>query len=258
MSQEYIFESFLPYRDLLHLERGVVNLLELKLALQTHRAKFEEQLLYAGEFNIRALFPQVKTPWQTDQEFAKEREREIAFNKLTEAERKENMEKEADELRKKIDSGELDIWDDSPRYIEREKVEQYIKESISALESIQKACNGEKSLIEGIILKVLSKFAEIPRKEIKALVAYLSIWDRARMYYEGEPPYRIIFSKQVSEELGIDPEMEAIKMQKMSPISARDLKLLNAAERVVMRNLECLIAYGISHDTVVATRKPLL
>jgi hypothetical protein len=235
ISPAFLFESFLPYRDALHLARWVQGLLRLQRALESG-GPVSEHFCWSAGAAARRIAPQIRPPEQSEESFAEITESERKEAEMSEDELEDRMEKLSADLAEKIDSGELDVWDDSPRWVDRGEVERFIAESLVYLEKkILPACNGSISFLEDILSDTLSSIRSRDLEQMRGYYALLLIWDYGRMFYEGEPPYRIVFSKQVAEVLGIDPEMESVRMQAMRPVEGDSSKRLIRAKQIAAR-----------------------
>lgn len=230
----YVFESFLPYRDALHLARWLQGLMTLQRLLG-RGGPICENACYGAGLAAQHIAPQIRYAGQSEEDFQAMRRREEARKNLSEQERRDLLEEETEEmareLREKIDSGEIDIWDDTPVWVEREEVQEFISRSLDYIEEkICPACNEKASLLERLVPVAISQL----RKGVsdRRLYATLVIWDYARMYYEGEPPYRVVFSAQVAEALGVDAQMESVRFQKMRPLGLLETKRLRVARKL--------------------------
>jgi hypothetical protein len=244
-SPEYLFESFLPYREALNLGRALYSLCRLKKLLLANK-DIEEQIIERLSFSLRYLLPNVKPANMSQEEFDKTLQKEREEKLLSEEELRQKIETESEKIREQIDSGEIDIWDDSPHFIDNKKCEEYLEDAIHALKSkIIDHLNPQESFFEKIVKEThLALTSKKPRsktpkdqnwqtgfQDLAKLQALLRIWDYAKISYEKEPPYKIVFSEQVAEFLGIDPIMESIKLQELRPLTKRekiDLKRLNS------------------------------
>lgn len=231
--EQYIFDSFLPYRDALHLSRWVQGLMVLGRLLR-RGGPIAENFCWGAGLSARHIAPQLRPAGQSEEGFRETLSREAQHESFNEEELRDFLEDEAEELRAKIDSGEIDIWDDTPVWVAREEVEDFISRSLEYLETkICSACNGEESLLERLIPQAVECLRR--GNDSRELYAGLLVWDYARMYYEGEPPYRVVFSPQVAETLGIDPQMESVKMQKMRPLARPESRRLRVARAIVLK-----------------------
>lgn len=239
ITPEYLFESFLPYREALNLGRALYGICKLKKIILLGR-NVEEQIIERISFNIRYLLPDIKPANITNEEFEKILKRERDDKTLSEDDLQERLENEGNELRAKIDSGELDIWDDSPNFIEFQKCSDYLDNALQALKSkIIDHLAPEKSFFEkmvkegyGILCKTNDK-TNLSNPDITKLQVLLRIWDYAKIAYEKEPPYKIVFSEQVAEFLGIDPVMESIKFQELRGLTKREKKDLKRLSSIL-------------------------
>jgi len=232
--ENYVFESFLPYRDALHLARWLQGLMILQRLLG-RGGPICENACYGAGLAAQHIAPQIRSAAQSEEEFQKARQREESRSGLNEQERRDLLEEETEELarelREKIDSGEIDIWDDTPVWVDRGEVQKFISRSLDYIEEkICPACNGEVSLLEKLVPIATAHLRK--GTSDRGLYATLMIWDYARMYYEGEPPYRVTFSAQVAETLGIDPQMESVKLQKMRPLGIFETRRLEVARKL--------------------------
>jgi hypothetical protein len=228
----FLFESFLPYRDALQLARWVQGVLRLQRALSAG-GPVSEHFCWGAGGAARRIAPQIRPAEQSKESFDELLEEERRQADLSESELEDRLEKLSESLAEKIDSGELDIWDDSPRWVDRSEVERFLDESLDYLEKkILPACNGKISFLESLIPHVLESIRAGNAAAMRGYYALLLIWDYGRMFYEGEPPYRIVFSKQVAEALGIDPEMESVRMQTMRPVEGEAARRLFRSRRI--------------------------
>lgn len=232
-SEQYVFESFLPYRGSLFLARWVQGLIVLQRALD-RGGPIAENFCWGAGMAARHLAPQIRIAGQSEEEFLETAKREERDAGLSSEELRDRLEGEAESLRDKINSGEIDIWDDTPVWVSRGEVEDFITRSLDFLESkICPACNGATSFLERLIPLAVDG---LRRKEVnREIYAALLLWDYARMHYEGEPPYRIVFSEQVADVLGIDPQLESVKMQKMGPLRKSESRRLRTARRLALK-----------------------
>lgn len=234
------------------MERLLVGLGAVKLSLDSNVDNINQQVFYAPEFNGRALFPQLRTPWLTQEEFDKERAAEERRQSLTEEEMAEESEQLSRELNRKIESGELDIWDDSPQYISRAEGELFFDTALALLKTkMLPALRPGSTLLDDLVLDFLPSLEtpKLQRSKFKSLRALMLLWDYARMFYEGEPPFSIKFSDQVAEALGLDAELESAKLQNMRPVEGETRRRLLAAKRVLTTNSSAL--QNISSGTCI-------
>lgn len=231
--QDFLFGSFLDYRNSLNLARSLDGLLRLKRALQQNREVDQRLTDYASSC-LRVIFPEIKIPGWTEREFKDLLESENKSKGLSTEELMDKIEEDAESLREKIDSGEIDIWDDTPKYVNYQECQDFLTKSTQILKSkILPACNPNVSLLESLTKNII-EFLDSKEYNHKLGQLYrglLTLWDSARMFHEGEPPYKITFSKHVAEQLGIDPILESIKSNKMRAINNKhwEAKKLKAA-----------------------------
>lgn len=237
-SDDFIFESFLPYRHALHLCRALTGLLTLSIRLRSSNSVVEESLAGRVSFSVRALFPSIKPPDLTDAQFKNLLEEEDRAARRTAAETEAEMERMAGEIRERIDSGEFDMWDDSPRFIDAREVENFCRIARSRVrEQIVGNSRPGSSFISELAEGAISAMERGDEATMRGLRAVLVIWDYARMHHEGEPPYRVVFSGQVAEALGIDPVLESARIGELGEPSPSDIRRMRAALRVIRRFL---------------------
>jgi hypothetical protein len=244
---EYTFGSFLEYRDALHLARWVQGLLTLNKLL-SRGGPISENICWGVGSSARHIAPQIRPAGQSELDFKQTVREEERRRGMSKKDLEESLEQEARDLRAKIDSGEIDIWDDSPVWVDRQEVIDFVSRSLDFLDSkIKVACNEKTSLVE----KLIKEGIETARngEYDSELYATLILWDYARMYHEGEPPYKVVFSEQVATALGIDPTLESIKMQKMRPLARRDFRRLKVAEGVIKKKHRWLSPQELSSIT---------
>jgi hypothetical protein len=167
---------------------------------------------------------------------------------MSKEELEEYLDTQSQELIVKIESGEIDIWDDTPQYTSIEEAKRFLQDSTNTLsKKFLKACAPDKSLLEHITkttTDLLSKEPKNKKEENEILgrlmtyKALLVLWDSARMFHEGEPPYKISFSNQVSEKLGLDPILASAKLSEMRPLrkGSYQEKLVTAALSICNKN----------------------
>lgn len=234
MSAEYAFESFLPYRQALQLGRATQGLLRLEIGLRRGCGAFDETLVSGIAANARGLFPDIRPPELSEEKFQEARERENLESTMTEAEMDAYVERMAQDLRESIEAGEIDIWDDSPRFVETCRVVEFCSSFLDRLtSSMVPSLKPGAGLLGDLVRESANNLKTAPQERIRALRAGLAAWDFARMHHEGEPPYRIAFSSQVAEVLGIDPAMEKIRAVSMPRPTSRDRRRIKAALTVL-------------------------
>lgn len=239
--EQYLFESFLAYRDALSLCRWVGGVLKLSRLVE-RGGPIQESLCWAAGHNGRVLFPQLRPAGTSVETFERTLADEHKRKSLSAEALNEMMEKEAEELRTKIDSGAIDIWDDTPVWVDKGEVRRFVDESQALLSGkIRPACNREISFFENLVALSVDALEEPDLQARRFAEAMLLMWDYGRMYYEGEPPYKVVFSSQVAEALGIDPEMESLKFSRMPPLRQWDRKRLWAAMGIAQTGFP---AYG--------------
>jgi hypothetical protein len=222
LNEDYIFGCFLDYKSALYLARSLDGLLRLKRCLKMEEKVDQRYTDYASSC-IRIIFPEVKIPGWSQEEFNNLIESEQQNKSLSKEELQEKIELESEELREKIESGELDIWDDSPKYVDYNECKKFYNEVLELLKKkILPACNPNESFLEALTPKLLDFLSEAPNNEsnskLGAYKALIALWDAGRMFHEGEPPFKIVFSTQVAEQLGIDPILESIRSTNMRPL----------------------------------------
>lgn len=235
-SASYYFESFLPYRQSLQLGRTVNGLLELEIGASKACRSFDETHVSGIAASARGIFPDIKPPGMSGGEFAKMREREKSEEAMSEDEMAEHIEQMAQNLRAGIESGEIDIWDDTVRLIGDGQVADFCKEAWSNLNhSLVPSLKPGVGLLGDLVREAEGAVKTKEAGAIRGLRAALTIWDFARMHYEGEPPYKIVFSSQVAEALGLDPVTEKIREVSMPAPTNLDKRRMRAALSVVSR-----------------------
>ncbi len=243
--KNYLFESFLPYRKALNLGRMVWGGLHISLGQIKRCQKFDETFVSGVGVNARSLFPGVRPAGESVESFTKILDREARGKAMTPEESSDYFEKMADDLRRSIDEGTIDIWDDTPRYIDGGEVGRFWAEAWEECrERILPSLNPDSGLLAKLVTGAGKAMCGRVENDMRGYRAGLVIWDFARMHYEGEPPYRVIFSPQVAEALGVDPELESIKLGSMPAPRRGDLRRMEAAMRTVRKftpdNEECL------------------
>jgi len=218
-SNDYLYNSFLPYFEALQLCRWMNCLCDMSRRL--HRSgHIPENLAEAASCNLRVLAPQIRPATSSPEEFASTLAREEKLAKMTDEEKEEFYAQEWKKVEAKIESGEIDIWDDTPTYADTEETKRFIRDSIEYFNSkLSQAVNPNASFLEALALRVFQTLDKVQGsiqpellKQVRGLEALLLTWDTARMAHEGRPPYSIKFSEQVAEALGIDPVVEESKM----------------------------------------------
>jgi hypothetical protein len=222
-ASDRLFECFLPYRQALSLDRWIGGLCEQKLALDAGIPLIPEKKTRAAAYNGRELVPSLRPPGCTPEQLELEIREEQRWRNLSKEEAEAEMEEVANDLRVRLDDPEIweKVMDDTPILFPREEVARFQQESLETLKKkIVPACNQEASLLEGLVPPALAMLCSAGQKsaEAKTLRAFLEIWDTARMFHEGEPPYSITFSREAAKDLGIDSEMESIRFQTMQPL----------------------------------------
>jgi hypothetical protein len=231
---EYSFESFLPYRQALQLARMVSGLLRLELGMRRGCRNFDETLVSGISFNARAIFPDIKPPGMGEDEFREVRQREEEERAMNEEERGERIEKMAEDLRRSIEKGEIDIWDDTPRFVDADKVAEFRDNSLRKLtESLTPSLKPGAGLLADLTREAVGSVAAGTGDILRGYRGGLVAWDFARMHHEGEPPYKIAFSRQVAEALGLDPVLEGIRAARIPKPTARDRSRMRAALSLV-------------------------
>jgi len=235
----YLFDCFLPYRDALHLERWVSSLFKLQELLEAN-IPIQENYVYGAHHTAHCFFPDLRSPYYSEEEWKDVRKKELEFAAMTEEEKNQKIEEDSERIREQVESGEIDIWDDTPQYVDRNEVQKFVNQCIELLKTkFLKALNPKVSYIEKLLKEAINYLENFShndpqerRKTRKGLRATLHLWDVAKTYNEGEPPYRIVFSEQVAEALGIDATLESAKLQKLEPLGGSSLKRLIAAYNV--------------------------
>lgn len=252
---EFLFGSFLPYRKALNLERWVGSLIELDRSL-TRGGPICETKTNSAEFNAKSLLGDFRPPWQSEADFESEKRHSERLAKMTGDELDEFMEEEGSKISKMIDSGELDLWDDSVVWRDRQDVASFVRESLSHLSAkVSPACNPKVSFLEKVVRLSVEELKEgtATNERLRALYALLVIWDYGKMHFEGEPPYSVKFSPQVAEALGIDPEMESIKMSTMPPLDKRGARRIGACLKLVKRGAPEMLVEALALGKVAAS-----
>jgi hypothetical protein len=216
---DFLFGCFLGYKDALYLCRSLDGLIRLNRAFQT-KGPIDQRITDYASSCIRTIFPQIKIPGWTTQEFEDLTRNEEENKNLSHEELMEKLDEESKILEEKIDSGEIDIWDDTPKYVSIEECKTFLNDCINILkEKGLPACNEKVSLIEGLSKKIINTISEGENNQLqKDYQALLALWDSARMHHEGEPPFKVVFASQVIEKLGIDPIMEEIRTSGIRPV----------------------------------------
>jgi hypothetical protein len=240
MKTSQLYDSFLPYRDALHLSRWVRGLTQIKTHLH-NKAPIPERLGYWCGHSARALHPNLKPPNYSEEEFQTLLSQEEKRKTMTEEEKKEELEELSAEIQKKIESGELDLWEDTAKILlDPHECEQFLTESLQWISTkISPACNPTASTFEGIIKETVEflNSTNFNPQEGKGFQRILYLWEEGKIRYEGEPPYKIVFSDQVAETLGIDAELESIKLQKLRPLNLKEKKKIHSAAKTAAKSL---------------------
>jgi dGTP triphosphohydrolase len=238
INQEYLFESFLPYRESLNLIRGLNSLLKIKKILSSNK-NVEEQILERASFNIRCLLPNVRPANLSEDEFQETLNREKKEKEMSEEEFQKDLEEKSEDLREKIESGILDIWDDTPTFIDKDKAKSYLQRVLLELkEKLISHCQPNKSFMEKMAKNAFTALTTENYNHLPQLQALMGVWDYAKIAYEKEPPYKIVFSDQVAEQLGIDPVLESIRLQELSPLTRKEKQLLKKLKKVFLSKQE--------------------
>ncbi len=243
--EDFLYGCFLSYRDSLYLERSLDGLLRLKRSL-TNNSPIDQRITDYASSCIRTIFPEIKIPGWNEKEFDELLENEKLNQSLSHEDLMEQVERDSELLREQIESGELDIWDDTPQYIAYEEGKEFLETSLNLLEKkIAPACNGEISLIENLTKRIVKSLGKPPKKENirewKDYQALLVLWDSARMFHEGEPPFKVVFSNIVAQQLGLDPVLESIRTNKIRPLKKNSYEAKKViAAFSVCTNSECL------------------
>ena len=237
--QEYLFGCFLPYRQALGLSRWAVGLLKLEDRIEAE-VPIEEMSIERIHAPARSLFPDLKPPTISEEQWYEIRAKEKWEDGLTDEERAALLEKESEEIAEAIDSGKINIWDDTPNYVDTEKARKFGLECAELLgQKFRKALNPKASFLEKRIHEVIEhlentgkKGAAQRKKARKGLVAALTLWDCGKIYHEGEPPFQIVLAPQVAELLGMAGEKAASDLMTLNPVQGQQLKRLKAALNV--------------------------
>ncbi len=185
-------------------------------------------------FSARIVFEGTKPYGMSEEDFEIMRRREEASRNMTEVEKRDAIEEEAANLRELIESGELDIWDDTIEFNDIKSVKCYSDEIAGTIKTkVIPHLRPDSSLFDRLIVKSLEAVDAQDEPAMRGLRAALSIWDYGRMHHEGEPPFQVRFSSQVAEFLDIDPEMESIRAATMRAPSEDDNRRMRAAFRVL-------------------------
>lgn len=236
-TQHYLFDSFLPYQKAITLARWLQGLCSLKRK-NSRNGPINENALGRVVFNARSIFPEICLPGHTVSDMAEMLEEDNKLDNMSTEEMEEYMDKKALEIQEMVESGELDMWDDEPKFAKSEDINRFLQTSLELLNTkILKACNKEVSFLERITIEIVALLNSNQIIELRGYEAILLYWDTAKIQYEGEPPYKISFSKQVSEALGLDPIMDPIKLQQLEPLDTRTIKKLKIVEKLVKKSL---------------------
>jgi len=235
---QFLYGCFLDYRRSLNLGRWLSALIQLCRLLADGKL-IREQIGDAAAHNARALFPELRPTGCSHDDFVKTRIREKRWEAFSEDEKTQEIEAESERLRAALDSGELDVWDDTPRFIEPGEAGRFVEDSLRLLsEKILPACNPSVSWLEKTTVEVLELLAtSAEAKTLRAREAILCCWDQARIQHEGEPPYKIVFSRQVEEFLGIDGKLESARLDSPRSLSRQDIRRFSAARKIAGRLL---------------------
>jgi len=234
MTADYCYESFLPYRHALFLERSIAGILRVENAKLKGCRSVYEGILDALGFSARVVFEDLRPFGMGENEFQEMRKKEESRKNMTEDERLEEIESEAESLRELIDSGEIDIWDDAYKFAEIGEALTYSRSVYQAIDSkIVPHLKPGDALFDKLVVESMDAIKAGDGHGMKTFRAALTAWDYGRMHHEGEPPFKIRFSQQVADELGIDAELESARMGHMGQVSSEDLRRISAALRVV-------------------------
>ena len=233
---DFLYGCFLDYRNSLNLERWMCGLLQIRRLLATGKL-IREQIGDAAGGSACGLFPDLKPPGISEEDFAENRKRARRLEGLSEDERDAELEMAADQLREAIESGEFDFWDDTSQFLDPHEAQHFLDASTNLLtEKICPACNPNVSWLEKSTLEIL-RTLEGADSSLRGWEAILLCWDFARMQHEGAPPYKVVFSKQVEEFLGVDGKLESARFEKIRPLTLQQRKLFRAARHLA----ECLV-----------------
>lgn len=239
--EEYLYGCFLGYRDALYLGRTLDGLMKLHKVLETN-SKVNQQITDYASSCIRMILPNIKIPGWTNQEFLDLLSNEAENRELSSDDLMDKIEQDSELLREKIEAGEIDIWDDSPTYVDRAECTVFMKEALELIKTkVVPACNPKESLLEALtkgVVDLLEKNNNYQQQ--RGYQALLILWDSARMFHEGEPPFKIAFSAQVAAQLGIDPIMESIRCHQMKSLKkgSYEAKKAKAALSVCLNSYE--------------------
>ena len=238
IGDDFLYGSFLDYRQSLNLERWLGGLLQIR-RLQAGGRLIKEQIGNAAGHNAGRLFSELRPPGVSEKDFEESRKREKRYAALSEDERAAEMEAESEKLQEAIENGELDIWDNTPRFLGATEAERFVEESIVLLVwKILPACNPAVSWLEKASVNIVALLeSESGDQTLRAWQAALLCWDFARIQHEGEPPYKIHFCQQVEEFLGIDGKLESSRLENLGPLSPRNTRIFQAAQKIAERFL---------------------
>lgn len=236
---DLLYDSFLPYRDALSLARWCRGLLQIQTRIQ-NQAPIPECMGDSCGSIARALHPELRPTSYSPEEFEEMLAEEKKREKMTPEEKEAYFEDLSEDLHKRIENGEINLWDEKKRYTSHKEAERFLKESTTWLnKKIQPACNAQVSLLEDLILESLKCLENPPISPTaaKGLQRILYLWEEGKIRHEGEPPYKIVFSSQVAEFLGLDAELESIRLQSLPPLQIEEKKRLRAAAQAAKKFL---------------------
>jgi len=257
LTPDYLFESFLPYRESLNLERALYSLIKIKKLLNQDR-NIEEQILERASFNVRYLLPSVKPANMSEEDFKKTLQKEQDEKSMSEEELKDKLELESEQIREKIESGEIDIWDDSPNFISSQKAKAFFDHALQSIEDkIVRHCRPEASFFEKMVCAAISMLQKEggDSQAYGQLQALIQVWDYAKIAHENEPPYKIVFSEQVAEQLGIDPIMESIRLQNLRPLTPKEKRRLKKFQEIASESVRTHDMQWVSKEELDAIYK---
>lgn len=216
MKTEYLYESFLPYFESLHMARWLTHLCDISRRLQKG-GPISENIGDAAAHNARIFNPDLRPANTNLDEFVKLRKREEKVNSMSADERNEFYQSEWETIKDKITSEEIDLWDDTPHFTDKAEIKRFFVESLSYLRTkVCPAVNPQTSFLEALLGQIVENLeansSSESQNKVRGYQALLTLWDCARMAQEGRPPYQIKFSPQVAEALGIDPIVEESRL----------------------------------------------
>jgi len=217
MNSHYLYGSFLPYFESLHMARWLTRLCDLSRRLRK-LGPISENIADAAAHSARIFNPEIRPAGTSSTKFTEMCDRENKLKAMNAEEKESFYQQEWAEVEAKISSGEIDIWDDTPTFVERTDVERFLQDSLEYLRrKVCTAANPQASFLEAMILRTVDCLEEQQKNpsitnKVRGCQCLLILWDTARMKHEGRPPYQIKFSAQVAEALGIDPVVEESRL----------------------------------------------